>query len=59
MGAVNMEETPCSERTRKNAPGSGVPTGLPCKQTGQQQWVTSQTIADNSGLLHTEKIADV
>lgn len=30
VGAVNMEAAPYSDRTRKNAPGSGVPTGLPC-----------------------------
>lgn len=29
VGAVNMEEAPCSDMTRKKAPGSGVPTGLP------------------------------
>lgn len=42
VGAVNMEEAPFSDRTRKNAPGSGVPTGLPCKQT--QQLVSSRTV---------------
>lgn len=31
VGAVNMEAAPCSDRTRKKAPGSGVPTGLPCR----------------------------
>ena len=29
VGAVNITFTPCSEITRQNAPGSGVPTGLP------------------------------
>ncbi len=29
VGAVNMAATLCSEITRQNAPGSGVPTGLP------------------------------
>lgn len=33
VGAVNMEEAPCSDRTRKKAPGSGVPTGLPYEKT--------------------------
>lgn len=39
VGAVNMEEALCSDSTRKNAPGSGVPTGLPCKHTVQQQLI--------------------
>ena len=29
VGAVKSVFTPCSEMTRQNAPGSGVPTGLP------------------------------
>ena len=29
VGAVNSAFTPCSAATRQNAPGSGVPTGLP------------------------------
>ena len=40
VGAVNMEEARCSDSTRKNAPGSGVPTGLPCEQTGM--WMEQQ-----------------
>ena len=34
VGAVNMEEAPFSDMTRKKAPGSGVPTGLPCRTDG-------------------------
>ena len=29
VGAVKNALTPCCEQTRQNAPGSGVPTGLP------------------------------
>jgi hypothetical protein len=29
VGAVKKAFTPCREQTRQNAPGSGVPTGLP------------------------------
>ncbi len=29
VGAVNRAFTPCSAMTLQNAPGSGVPTGLP------------------------------
>ena len=29
VGAVNSATTPCCAITRQNAPGSGVPTGLP------------------------------
>lgn len=36
VGAVNMEAAPYSDRTRKNAPASGVPTGLPCGHNKQQ-----------------------
>lgn len=43
VGAVNMEEAPCSERTRKKAPGSGVPTGLPWKHTERDSHVIAQT----------------
>lgn len=32
VGAVNMETAPCSDRTRKKALESGVPTGLPCRE---------------------------
>lgn len=36
VGAVNMEAAPYSDRTRKNAPASGVPTGLPCGHNEQE-----------------------
>ena len=36
VGAVNMFVTLCCSITRKNAPASGVPTGLPCKKKEQQ-----------------------
>lgn len=41
VGAVNMEAAPYSDRTRKNAPGSGVPTGLPCthKRHRSRAWI--------------------
>lgn len=42
VGAVNIEETPCSDKTRKKAPESGVPTGFPWNHTVQQQLVTLQ-----------------
>ena len=33
VGAVKNTLTPCCEITRQNAPGSGVPTGLPSYRT--------------------------
>lgn len=58
VGAVNMEEAPCSDRTRKNAPGSGVPTGFPCDHTNscsaddmqKRSGAVTQTTAENSRL---------
>lgn len=55
VGAVNMETAPCSDRTRKKAPESGVPTGLPCRETvgktetateHKSTWQKTQTIVE-------------
>ena len=40
VGAVNMLTTLCCSITRKNAPASGVPIGLPLK------WIYKRTWAD-------------
>lgn len=39
VGAVNIPLTLCWLRTRKNAPGSGVPTGLPWKTEKRKRQV--------------------
>lgn len=36
VGAVNMFVTLCCSITRKNAPASGVPTGLPCEKMNRK-----------------------
>ena len=36
VGAVNMLTTLCCSMTRKNAPASGVPTGLPYQKMEEQ-----------------------
>ncbi len=62
VGAVNMEQAPFSDRTRKKAPGSGVPTGLPCKQTVKHQLFSSQTVTlrayKSFNRLSTEQAAE-